>query len=271
MTVLILYFSGTGNTRRIAEDFKACLIKRNLSVIMHSIEERIDLTKISYDYLIIGCPKYYEYPAMLMLDYLKQNLQRREKLIPSMAFCTQASPLKTDFTGFEKLLRKKNHQLTVEASFPYANNMMIFQAFKPTEPSALMENQKDIRKRMEPLLDAFLKGQMSKEDTKAWQRPLIYMVAVTFSKLMPVFAMKFSADESCIHCGLCVKRCPMENIRMVQGNPVFQKHCLFCMRCINSCPVNAIRYNKRKCWQYKCEPRGQSAESKPSALEEESK
>ena len=264
MVVLILYFSGTGNTKRVAEEFKACLIKRGLSVIIHSIEEHIDLTNIAYDFLIIGFPKYYEYPVMLVLNYLKYNLQRREKPIPSLAFCTQAGSRQTDFTGLERLLRNNNHCLTVESSFPYANNMMIFHAFNPTEPSKLMENQKDIREQINPLLDMFLKGKISKEQTKAWQRPLIYLVAAACNKLMPVFAMRFSADESCTHCGLCAKRCPMKNIKMIQGHPAFQKHCLFCMRCINSCPVNAIRYDKRKCQQYKCEPLLQSTEDKPS-------
>lgn len=268
MTVLILYFSGTGNTKKVAEDIKECLMKRNLSVIMRSIEEEIDLTKIAYDYLIIGCPKYYEYPVMFMLDYLKQNLQRQERQIPSMAFCTQASPLKTNYSGLKRLLRKKNHNLTVEVSFPYANNMTIFQFYKATEPSDLMEKQKDIQKRIGPLLEAFLNGEILEEHIQAWQKPLYYLVAVGFTKLMPIFAMKFSADESCTHCGLCAKRCPMKNIKMTQGRPEFKKNCLFCMRCINSCPVNAIRYNKQKCRQYKCEPFIQSVENSSSAAED---
>jgi len=264
MTILILYFSGTGNTKRVAEEFKACLLKRKVSVIIHSIEEHIDLANRSYDFLIIGFPKYYEYPVMLMLRYLKHHLQRSEKSIPSLAFCTQASPLQTDFTGLERLLRNKNHRLTVEVSFPYANNMMIFNAFRSTEPSKLIKNQKYIREQIDPIVDLFLKGEISKEHTKAWQRPLIYLVAAACTKLMPVFAMRFTVDESCTHCALCAKGCPMKNIKMVQGFPVFQNHCLFCMRCINSCPVNAIRYNKRKCPQYKCEPFLPSTEEKPS-------
>lgn len=268
MTGLILYFSGTGNTKRVANEFKACLLKKKVNVLMYSIEEHIDLTNIGYDFLIVGFPKYYEYPVLCMLNYLKRNLQKRDKPIPTLAFCTQAGPLQTDFTGLEKLLKKKNHRLTVAISFPYANNMMIFRAFKPTEPAKLMENQENIRKQIEPLLNIFLKGEISKEHTKIWQRFFIYLVAAACTKLMPAFAMRFSADQSCTHCGLCAENCPMKNIKMVHGNPVFENHCLFCMRCINSCPSNSIRYNKRKCRQYKWKQTLQPIENKPSDVSE---
>lgn len=260
MTVLILYFSGTGNTKRVAEEMKAALLQRGLTIETHSIEEKTDITKIPYDFLIIGFPKYYEYPVLNILRYLKQELPEREKPIPSMAFCTQAGPLQTDFSAVEKILRSKNHRLNVEASFPYANNMMIFQSFQLTEHTKLLENQENIKKQIGPLCDSLLSGKTSKEHTKTWQKPLIHLVAVSCTKLMPAFAMRFSADESCTHCGLCAKQCPVQNISMVQGNPVFQKHCLFCMRCINSCPVNAIRYKGRKCRQYQCEPFPQTAD-----------
>lgn len=263
MTVLILYFSGTGNTKRVAEEFKARLIENGASVIMHSIEEKTDIAKIAYDYLILGFPKYYEYPVLIMPWYLKKNLPKREKPIPTLAFCTQAGPLKTDFTGLERLLKKRNHRLTVEVSLPYANNMMIFKAFHPMPQPELLENQKNIRSQVGSLLEAFLKGETVAEHTTAWQRPLIIFVAEACTKLMPVFAMRLSADENCTGCGLCAKRCPVQNISIKEGKPVFHKHCLFCMRCINSCPTNAIRYNGRKCAQYQCGPFPQSADNEP--------
>lgn len=254
MNALILYFSGTGNTRNAAGEFRAGLLKRGYSVAMHSTEEKADLTKIPYDVLLVGFPKYYEYPLLPMLQYLKRNLPKSGKTVPTLAFCTQAGGLKTDFSGLGRLLRKKNHRLTVGVSFPYANNMMIFKAFHATEPAELAANRENIRKQIDPLLDDFLAGKEHSEQTKAWQRPLILLVAKSCFHVMPAFFMRFSTDESCTGCGLCAKRCPRKNIRMENGRPVFQKHCLFCMRCINSCPVNAIRYSGQKCRQYRCEP-----------------
>lgn len=254
MLALILYFSGTGNTKKVAQKFEKALIGRKISVEIHSIEEKIDIEKIQYDFLLIGFPKYYEYPVIHILEYIKHNLPKRETEIPVLAFCTQAGPLETDFSGLEKLLKQKNHKLTVSKSFPYANNMMIFKTFKLTEPSVIAENKREIQKQIEPLLDHLLSGKISLEQIKAWQRPLFHLIAAGCTQWMPVFAMRYSTSQDCMHCGICAKRCPVNNIQMKGGHPVFQKHCLFCMRCINSCPANAILYSKKKCPQYKCEP-----------------
>lgn len=50
--------------------------------------------------------------------------------------------------------------------------------------------------------------------------------------------------EKCIKCGLCAKMCPASTIKLVDGNPVWNKKCYQCLRCINNCPQSAIQYGK---------------------------
>lgn len=52
----------------------------------------------------------------------------------------------------------------------------------------------------------------------------------------------YTIDDQCIGCGLCVKRCPVHNITMVEGKPTWNHHCELCMACIQSCPNKAIDY-----------------------------
>lgn len=129
---------------------------------------------------------------------------------------------------------------------------MIFRMFPPTEPQTIEINKTNIIAQIDPLLDQFLDNSASMEGIKAWQKPMEYLVAVACTRWMPVLGMKYTTSEECIRCGLCIKRCPKQNIRMGQNRPVFGKQCIFCMRCINDCPTNAILYNKKKLPQYKC-------------------
>ncbi|MFR7743510.1 MAG: hypothetical protein ACLU3I_09600 [Acutalibacteraceae bacterium] len=46
-------------------------------------------------------------------------------------------------------------------------------------------------------------------------------------------------------CGQCAKRCPMNNVTLKDGKPVWGKVCTHCMACICYCPVSAIEYGKR--------------------------
>lgn len=60
-----------------------------------------------------------------------------------------------------------------------------------------------------------------------------------------VKADAFRATDACIGCGKCVELCPLNNIRLENGKPVWGKHCTHCMACICYCPKEAVEYGKK--------------------------
>jgi ferredoxin len=60
------------------------------------------------------------------------------------------------------------------------------------------------------------------------------------------FGRDLRVSPACDHCGLCVRRCPVGNIRQKDGKIVFGDRCIVCMRCLYICPRGAIspRYFK---------------------------
>ena len=64
-----------------------------------------------------------------------------------------------------------------------------------------------------------------------------------------VKANAFTASSACIGCGQCVKRCPMNNVAIKDGKPVWGRNCTHCMACICYCPVSAIEYGKKSVGQ----------------------
>lgn len=69
--------------------------------------------------------------------------------------------------------------------------------------------------------------------------------------LNPIFyaavvnAKGFHVEGNCTSCGTCANVCPLKNIKLIDGTPVWGKNCTHCMACISHCPSSAIEYGKK--------------------------
>lgn len=251
MKALILYFSGTGNTKFLAKKIQHQLEENEIEVTIQSMEQKITKQMENYDYLFLGTPKYYEYPALPLIWFIKEKLQKTSKPLPVFVFCTQASYTTTNFNEISKRLEEKNYLLSMGKSYAMASNMVIFHATKPADKEIIEKNVKKTLQALKKDVKQFLNQKMSVEKPSKVQAAVGYASGHIFTKLFPVFMMRYSVDQkSCIQCNKCVKQCPVQNIKRKDGYPKFYKKCVFCMRCINGCPVNAIRYMNKKCEQY---------------------
>jgi len=56
-----------------------------------------------------------------------------------------------------------------------------------------------------------------------------------------ILAKTLIATDACNICGKCIRECPVEAIKKVNGRPPFWTYrCESCMRCVNNCPERAI-------------------------------
>ena len=65
---------------------------------------------------------------------------------------------------------------------------------------------------------------------------------------------KFLVKDNCISCGICAKKCPLNNIDIKEGKPIWKGNCTHCMACISYCPEEAIEYGNKSRGQrrYRC-------------------
>ena len=60
-----------------------------------------------------------------------------------------------------------------------------------------------------------------------------------------VKAKAFTVSDAYVGCGQCAAHCPTNNIALQNGRPVWGGSCTHCMACICYCPAAAIEYGKK--------------------------
>lgn len=246
-----MYFSSTGNTKYISEVICDKFRNNGHAVELYSLEENINIHPNSYDFVVIGFPKFFEYTPIFLLDIIKNKIPSTINNVPVMLFCTEGGPTKTGFYDVAKILEEKNHTVVTTKSFRMPNNYYLKNYYKPKSSEDDMNRINNSKAQAEAMVQSFLNKNYNIEPLSKFMAGLFRNLAYKNNKKIPLFTKKFSVNSSCTSCKLCEAKCPVKNISLVNGKPQFNENCVLCLRCINSCPNNAILYDKKILHQYK--------------------
>lgn len=107
MNILILYYSGVGNTKMVATKIFN-LLHGSHEVTLASIEHlSTDITIANYDRLMIGFPTIHASPAQPILTFIEQ-IKPLKKSIPTFLFTTCGLYSANTLRIFAKQCEKKN-------------------------------------------------------------------------------------------------------------------------------------------------------------------
>lgn len=234
--VYLYYFTGTGNTKLMAETVKAGLSSGGCSVSMTEINDNT-VPEGNYDDAAIGVlfPVYGLSMARVMKRFISRlpRTAGGEFFVVANAHSNTGSSLK-QAAG---LMKKKGYILKGAVGTYTPSSSVITEDTEPADRAAEMRNTAAAK------VQAFCSrllgndAEVETESISGKER----MVSILFFAAMPnAVIKKAKVNGNCTGCGTCVKICPMGNISLADGKPVWGPSCEVCMRCINLCTTGAI-------------------------------
>ncbi|MEM1485142.1 EFR1 family ferrodoxin [Oscillospiraceae bacterium PP1C4] len=244
MKILILYYSGVGNTKMVAEKIFE-ILKSLHEVRIVSIEKLpTDIVIADYDALAIGFPTIHTSPAMPIVAFIEQ-IEQLQNPVPTFLFTTCGLYSANTLRIFAQHCKKKNIITILSKSYrcAAADGVLIAPFI-----NIWFCHEKMLDKKVQRDTFEFASLLESQIDVNI-PRFKLYSILNYPNKF---FGQRFKPNiytykENCILCGKCIMNCPMQNIcKDNEGYPVVvTKNCIHCYRCIHHCPKKALSLSKK--------------------------
>jgi len=245
MNVLLLYYSGAGNTKFIANLIENKLVENDHIVkSMKITEKNIELLDNNFDLMILGFPVFFrDAPELVYKIFEKINGNNR----PIMVFITKGLYSGNVFKYIHKKSLEKNFVPIGFLSILMPGTDLLTWGIKKhsfAEKILLNIHSLNINKKINKFIGKINKNKTIKNVSTKWYTLFDNLVVKKFEikadNAHKDWIGKFSVkEENCIRCKKCIKECPRENIKLNDGIKL-GINCDVCLYCINNCPENAI-------------------------------
>lgn len=271
---MILYFSGTGNSKYVAEKLAELLNEKLVNIeSCHSLPMMVDDAPLAHEALgeeSLGIifPVYAWGLPKIVADYLSNKRFVEDPL-------TKGSDITNKFVwtvmtcgddmGYADVILEKVIKRTVNAAYSLQmpNTYVSLPSFDVDAPELARKKIKETEAQLPGIAESIRNKENCRKLTRgdmAWMKT--YVLRPLFNKFL-VTDKFFRRTQNCIcvshpsdsrfasrdlhasSCGLCAKQCPTKDIAMIAGQPVWQNNnCTGCLRCYHNCPKHAIEWGK---------------------------
>lgn len=247
----VLYvFSASGNTAKVARLYQSAFAQKGLAVTNYPV--RGDLADLpdpnEYESVGFAYPIHAFNAPKVMLSLAKALPQAAKENKPFFIIKSSGEPLRINNISslkFCDILRRKGYALMSEYHYVMPYNMI----FRHTDTVAT--KMWDTVQALAPIeAQEVLEGKEHRLRKIAFGRLLAWVMRIEHPT-MRLNGRMFRVDyDKCVHCGLCVKACPMQNITMDEDKKLhFAGKCLMCTACSFGCPKNAISIGVLNLWR----------------------
>jgi ferredoxin len=236
METVIYYFTGSGNSLKIAKDLALKLGNTRIVRITKSLvnSDKIAIsgtTGIIFPVYVSGLP-------IIIEEFVNRIDISNNTYLFAIASFGEAAGI--SLMQLDDLLREKGKGLSAgfEILMP-DNTQILFPPGTKEEQDTCLKAQEEMIPEVASIIDKRLTYTDLVETVRksGIQRPHVFKPAE--------MAKAFYTDNKCNSCGICAKVCPVENITMSDSSPKWSDNCEMCLACMQWCPAEAIQFGEK--------------------------
>lgn len=236
---MILYFSGTGNSRHAAFELKRHLEDENIVDMGKMLKDNMTGDFCSEEPYVFVTPTYgWRIPRVINDLISRSNFSGNKK---AYFVLTCGDSMGNAGKYAQKLCLEKGLDFAgcFELKMP-ENYLALFAVPDEKTSEVLIRRSDDTAKR----IAAVIKSGEYPKDKKSLAGVIESSIVNSVFYKFIVKAKGFRVTGECIGCGFCSEVCPLNNVSIIDGRPVWGESCTHCMACICRCPKEAIEYKK---------------------------
>lgn len=246
------YFSGTGNTKLLIDEFTKYFEKKNYNVFVKAIENYDILKHKLKDDEVIAL--FFPVAVFLTYPFVIDFIKKLPIANNNYCFCI---PTMGGFSlglksHIKYLISKKKYIPIYYSEVIMPDNYFLSKTSKINE---IIKNGLSLAGIKAAHIERIIENPALVQPSIKWKTfPFFHHLINVFSylgfKSMSLDKNYLNLDTSlCIMCGLCKTICPVKNIEL-NPYPSLKRLCQRCARCYNYCPTKAL-YRKKGELQYK--------------------
>lgn len=235
---MILYFSGTGNTRYAAETLGRLLAEPVIAMDVASASPRLAME----GNMVVWCfPTYSWGIPPVVVRYMRSVAFDGDNGAPHYMMTTCGDDMGQTDRQWQRIIAARGWDARSAFALVMPNTYVLMKGFNVDSPEVAQRKLGAAPERIAAIAEAIRSGapSMLVPGRFAWIKSRI---------IYPWFcrhcmsAKPFGATAGCTGCGLCSRSCPMNNITMEKGLPHWGADCAMCLRCYHICPRRAVAY-----------------------------
>ena len=239
MKAVIYYYTGTGNSLWTARALAGKLGDTEL-VPMHRMKQglhgsNVDTIGLVFPVHIWGVP-----------SLVRTFLQSMEKQpgVYYFAFAVNAGQVSRTLVQLKELMARNGLTLSAGFDIIFPSNYIPWGGPGPEEAQRKLFDA--AAEKINVAVSYILSRKSGLlEMGPLWQRVIFTGLYKLTYNLVKTLDKNFLIDGTCTSCGICEKVCPVKNISLEAGRPVWHGSCEQCLACIQWCPAACIQYGKK--------------------------